>query len=368
MDYFTRYGMGFKFNKKNIVVIISILIGVAALWYILDQITITEVLNAFKDVTWDIILFFVLIQVAMFLVLTWRWQIILQSQGHNQVKLWRLLNYKLVGYGISFLTPSAKIGGEPVRAGLLASRENMPFQRALSSVVIDKTMELSTNGLFTIIGFVAIILWLGVSESVKNSLIAFIIVFFILIVYFNYRMLRGKKFFQILFKFLGLYKVKKLKGFLKKTKEFEELVIKFYSKDRKYFYYSLLISVLSWLMMFFEFKFAALMVGQDLTIMQLFFIICVVGVAFMIPIPMGLGALEAGQIGIFALLGISEAAAVGLAFVVRIKDIVLSVIGLTLLGFYGLDFRQVVKDTGYITKEVKRLKHEEEEKKKDKIK
>lgn len=351
-----------KFNKKNIIVFLSILVGIAALWYILDQIKIADIINTFKDVTWDIIVWFIVVQIVMFLVLTWRWQLILQSQGHKHVTLWRLLGYKMVGYGVSFLTPSAKVGGEPVRAGLLSTRENMTFHRALSSVVIDKTMELSTNGLFTIIGFIVILMSFVVSESVKNSLIVFIIIFLFVIVYFNYRLLRGKKFFQIIFNFFGLYKIKRLKGFIKKAKEFETLVIKFYSKDRKYFYYSLIISIVSWCIMFFEFKFAALMVGQNLTILQLFFIICVVGAAFIVPIPMGLGALEAGQIGIFALLGISKAAAVGLAFVIRLKDIILSAIGIILLGIYGLNIREVVNDTGYITKEVKRLNKERYEK------
>ena len=114
--------------------------------------------------------------------------------------------------------------------------------------------------------------------------------------------------------------------------------------------------------MFFEFKVAANIVGLNLTIFQLFLIICVVGAAFVVPIPMGLGALEAGQIGLFSILAISQAAGIGLAFVIRIKDIIISAIGMILFAYYGLSFKEVVKDTGYITKEVKRLKTKEEEK------
>ena len=347
--------------KKNLIVFVSVIIGVAALWYILDNITINQVLDTFKDATWEMLFMYVLIQFILFLILTYRWKLILRSQGHKDVGIWHLFGYKLVGYGVSFLTPSAKIGGEPVRAGLLASREKMSFQRGLSSVVIDKTMELSTNGLFTVLGFIIILFSFVVSKSMKTILIAVIVIFVALIFIFNYQMIRGKKFFSGIINFFSKKKEKPSRFFIK-VLEFEELVVKFYRDDTKYFFYTLFLSIFSWVVMFFEFKVVSSIVGLNLNMFQIFLVVCMIGAATIVPIPMGLGAMEAGQVGLFAILGIRQAAGVGLAFVTRIKDLVLSAIGLILLAVYGLNFKEVVRDTGYITKDVKKLKKENSKK------
>ncbi|MCF7866567.1 flippase-like domain-containing protein [Candidatus Woesearchaeota archaeon] len=346
--------------RKNLTVIVSILIGLAALGYILSNITIDQVFDTFKDATIELILIFILIQFVMFLVLTYRWKLILHSQNHKDIGVWRLMGYKLVGYAVSFITPSAKIGGEPVRAGLLSSKENMSFQRALSSVVIDKTIELSTNGFFTVLGFILILFSFVISENIKTMLIVIIVIFLCLIFLFNYNMIKGKKFLSKFFLFFS--SKKKKSKLLNKVIEFEDLVVKFYSADTKHFFYSLFWSVVSWLLMFFEFKVAAMIVGLNISVFQIFLIVCVVGAAFVVPIPMGLGALEAGQVGLFALFAISQAAGVALAFVIRIKDIFLTIIGFILLAFYGLNLKEVIKDTSYITKDVKKLKKEEIEK------
>ena len=156
-------------KKQNWVVAISVIIGLVAMYFIIRELSWEAIKNTLKNATWELILAFVVIQIFMFIFLTLRWQVVLHSQGVKHVKFWHLFNYKMVGYSISFLTPSAKIGGEPVRAGLLSTREKMKYSDALSSVVIDKTIELSTSGIFTVIGFMIILVSFAVSEYMKYA-------------------------------------------------------------------------------------------------------------------------------------------------------------------------------------------------------
>lgn len=342
--------------KKNVVVLFGVLIGAFALWYILKEITIKKVLETFNHASLELIFLFIVVQFLLFLSVTYRWKLILESQGHVSTSIWRLLAYKVVGYGVSFLTPSAKVGGEPIRAGLVCKKEGIEFHKALSSVVIDKTLEISTNGLFTVIGFVVLLMTFVVSIGIQSMIISISAVLLFLIVAFNYRMFKGKLFFVKIFEIFRFHKSKRFENFMKKVYEFEELVVVFYRTNDRYFWLSIWWSVFSWFLMFLEYKLAGLMIGLDLTLFQLFMIICVVGAAFVVPIPMGLGALEAGQLGLFNLLRIGSAHGVALAFVVRIKDIFISAVGLILLAVFGLNFKEVIKDSGFITKEVKRLK------------
>jgi uncharacterized membrane protein YbhN (UPF0104 family) len=108
--------------------------------------------------------------------------------------------------------------------------------------------------------------------------------------------------------------------------------------------------------MFLEYKIAGLMVGQNLTPLQSFLIFSFVGFAYMIPIPMALGALEASQISAFSIIGISTAAGLALSFLVRVKDMIIAVIGIVILGIQGMDLNTTFKETEYLDKDVEKLK------------
>lgn len=65
---------------------------------------------------------------------------------------WRLTIYATwVGLGINWLLPVAQIGGELTRARLLVGR-HFPLDRALASVVSDKTLQVFTQALYTLAG------------------------------------------------------------------------------------------------------------------------------------------------------------------------------------------------------------------------
>ena len=54
--------------------------------------------------------------------------------------------------------------------------------------------------------------------------------------------------------------------------------------------------------------------------------------AFLVPVPGGLGALEASQVFAFGAFGISAASAMGVTLLIRARDILIGGIGLLLAG------------------------------------
>ena len=347
------------FNKRN-VVIFSVLGGIAALWYIFSIISINDVVDAFKGATFELILYYILIQLGLIIVMTVRWRIILRSQGMKDVGIFRLTKYLLVGQAISFITPAAKLGGEPVRAALLSSKEGIPFDKSLSSVVIDKTLEISTSFAFFIIGSIIILFSFVISPNFTYIIVGLSIIFLFFLILFNYRVMRGKHFFLAFFQLIKLSKIKSLRTFMKKVKEFELLIIKFYHEDRKYFFYTIMISLVGWILMFFEYSVAAKMVGHNLSILQIFLVFTFVGAAYLVPVPMALGALEAGQVSVFSIINISAAAGLALSLIIRVKDMLITAIGLILLVIFGLNFKDAVNDAVYLDKHDEKLKKDEE--------
>ncbi len=338
-----------KKQKRNLFLILSIIIGLAALAYIFSIVSWSDVKNALSGATFRLVVLFLIIQLLIFLTLTWRWKIVLESQGYKDINIFSLLSYRLAGYAISFITPAAKLGGEPVRAWLLSKKQEIPFRKALSGVVIDKTIDLSTSGTFFILGALLVLISYAISPGVRQVLIIAALVFFVLVTIFNYRMMRGKNFFYKIFTFTGLSKFKRLDGFKKKLIDFEKPIIKFYHEDKKHFFQTIMISALSWILMFIEYSILGDMVGVNLSLIEIFLIVSFVGVAIIIPVPMALGTLEAGQIGAFGIIGLTAATGLALAILVRIKDIVFVVAGLIILAVHGLKFKDAVKQTKYLS-------------------
>lgn len=326
-----------KLPKKYTITFLGLL-GVLFIWFLFTKIPYSEVLLTLSKATFQIILLYVLAQLLMQLILTYRWKVILETQGikHN---FWKLNNYRIAGNSVGFLTPSASLGGEPVRAGLLSKNAKIPFEKALSSVVIDKTIELSSSAIFFVIGTIILLLTFVVTPKLELILGIISMIFLVLVVSLNYRMFIGKNSFHPLIKFLGLLKIKRIKQLEDKILDFEALVLKFFKKDKKHFFYVIGFSLLAWTVMFVEYSLLGRIVGQNFELIQIFLIFSFVGAAYVLPVPMGLGALEGGQVSLFSIIQISTAAGLALALIVRLKDMILSAIGLIIIGYYGLDLK-----------------------------
>lgn len=344
-----------KLQKKLLAIFFSLAAGAVAFWIIFTQFSFKEVIQSFIGAPLWAIIAYILVSILIMGTYALRWQSVLSAQGHR-ITFKNAFFYKLVGYAVSYLTPGAKVGGEAVRAGLL-KRQGLTFQEGLSSVVIDKILELSTSGFFFVVGAVVAFSTHDFPIAMKAATLVVSGWLLLLLTYFYYRMLKGKECFTTIFTFLGLHKGKKGKTIEKKLRAFEALLIKFYHKDRKKFLVSIAISLISWLLMFVEYKLILVILGiQHTTFMQLFLIITFIGAAYLIPVPMALGALEAGQLSVFSIIGYKDTAGIALALITRTKDLVWTAIGFIALSYYGLSISKSVQEARFISEDVDRLK------------
>jgi uncharacterized protein (TIRG00374 family) len=326
-----------KIQKKYLITFIGLL-GALFIWYLFTRIPFSEVLLTFAKATPQLILMYVFAIILLQFILTYRWKIILETQGVKH-SFWKLNNYRIAGSSVGFLTPSASLGGEPVRAALLSKGAKIPFEKALSSVVIDKTIELSSSAIFFVIGTIIILLSFVVTPKLELILGIVSLIFLILVISLNYRMFLGKRSFHPLMKFIGLLKIKQIKKLEDKIIDFETLVLKFFKKDKKHFFYVIGFSILAWTVMFVEYSLLGKILGQNFEFIQIFLIFSFVGAAYILPVPMGLGALEGGQVSLFSIIHISAAAGLALALIVRLKDMILAGIGIVIMFFYGYNLK-----------------------------
>jgi uncharacterized protein (TIRG00374 family) len=96
----------------------------------------------------------------------WRWRTLLAGLG-KPPPLAPLTWFRAAGQSLAALIPSARIGGDPLRAWL-AVRARVPARDAIATVAIDRALEIGAAMPFSIV-FVAILIQQGVPQ-LQNAL------------------------------------------------------------------------------------------------------------------------------------------------------------------------------------------------------
>ena len=92
------------------------------------------------------------------------------------------------------------------------------------------------------------------------------------------------------------------------------------------------ISTLTWGVMIVEFYAMASFLGLSLSLAQLIALLTAARVAYLLPLPGGLGTLEASQVWALGLMGFNPAVGLGLSLVIRLRDVSLGLLGLWWMG------------------------------------
>lgn len=333
--------MALKVSKRFLSIVGSIVLGIVLLIIVLLKYPFKDVASTFSHVTPKLLIAYLCVSFSIMMLFAIRWRFVLKTLGYK-VPFIDVFGFRVIEYGISYITPSGKAGGEPVRAALLMKR-GICFKEGLSTVFADKTIELSVSLLFFIFGILTLALGYALPAGLNVILILLSALLLFMIWKFYSRILRGKPVFVALFRFLRLHKVKFLAKYQQAIVEFEQPIIKFYTEEKKAFFIALGLSILSLCLSLVEYKLVLLMLGIDAPLSVIFMVLSVVGIAFLVPVPMGLGSLEAFQAALFSVLGIGSASGIGLAMITRARDL-LWVMVAVILSLYIGSFRSLVKE------------------------
>jgi len=331
--------------KKKIFFAVSFIVGIVLFIGVISGIGLDNIVGIFHSFSTNYILLFLVASISILLGKTYKWQIILRSHGES-IGFFRLMMCKLSGIAISFITPIAMMGGG-FAMGYLLTKEKVKSPIAISSVVLDKSFELIMSLLFTVFGVIIIL----TSSAIKGNtllLLGIMPIIFFLMIFFMYDRIRKKKgIFTSLFKTLKIDKVKWLKKYNKVIRKSEKNVVLFLKENKKESIKALIVTALSWGLMLLEYKFALLAIGLDVNWAVIFATIAVVGLTYSVPIPAALGVLEGGQASLFSAIGLGAGAGVALSLVIRIRDILWTLIGLIYLTLKGMGLakRNILEDS-----------------------
>ncbi len=257
-----------------------------------------------------------------------RWRMILSYQG-EKVNLSKLTGIWMSGFLVDYITPISLFGGEALRVYFAKNILKINLEKSFSSVIVDKIMDSTFHIIFLILGLVVFFSF-GTFPEKWIGFLVFLVIFFLIsfLIFFYFRAFGKKSITLFILSLLGLKKTE-----VKATKNGEFIfniegnVLRFFSLSEPFFWKNLLLS-------FFRHLFIYLR-----ALMILFFVVggfyplkalAVQGLSYLsllLPLPAGLGSLEAISSYGFELMSFDFQKGVLFAIIWRSSDLIICFIG-----------------------------------------
>ena len=272
------------------------------------------------------------LNLSVIALLTLRWLVLTQAM-QLPVKFLELLRLRQAGQLISFVTPGPQFGGEPLQVYWLWRNFAVPGHAAFLAVGLDRFYELWIN--FAVLLLAVLSLLLSRSVSFVNwHIIALSLLGLIL--------LMG------LFAWFVLHKPQRIRNWIDRAtkrwhdherlqsidahlSQLNESLQRVINNQKPALGVALVLSLMAWVGIIGEFWLLLSFVDVPLNLATFIFLFTVVRLAFLLPLPGGVGSVEAGLFWAFQSTGLPMSAAAALIILMRLRDIVVLLIGAAML-------------------------------------
>ncbi|MBI2142892.1 flippase-like domain-containing protein [Candidatus Woesearchaeota archaeon] len=329
-------------TKKNTLAhVVSVVFGIAVFALVVKIAGLENIISSVKGFSPRYLLPFLAATLGLWVAASYRWKVVLQGEG-VRVPLWTLFRYRLMVFSISYLTPVARMAGEPFKVMLLRS-QRVRASKSFASIILDNFIGV---GFDAIIGGVLLIIIFFTSSllplQIRVMLLSTGVLALVVVALLYFVLIRRKGIFSDVLDIAGIItKIGGKKFFLtvKRRVAAAELYIRstLMRKPKQVMLVSFY-AALSWPLAILQYKFALLMLGVDASVAQIVLSIAVMAFTAIIPIPASLGVQEAGQFSVFKILGMNPHLGIALSFIIRLKDIIVLYLSFWFLSMEGFNF------------------------------
>jgi uncharacterized protein (TIRG00374 family) len=265
------------------------------------------------------------------------WQITMPKIPLTILWFGRLYVVRMIGEAYNNLTPTASLGGEPIKAWLLKSNWAIPIRDSASSLVIAKTASMFSLSIFGCVGVIFLFQSSAFAGEEKNiALGGLIFIIFSSVVFFMMQYFRFSSYV------VGKISSNRFAGLLQKAFSTVEDIDKrfdvFYREHGLRFGVACLAAMANWLIGIVEVFVILHLIGYPLSLAEVFIIESLVQLVRTITffIPAGLGTQEGTFfIVVGALTGVSSAG-LAVAFIRRFRELIWLAVSFLLAIFYSI--------------------------------
>lgn len=278
------------------------------------------------------------------------WQSIIRGVGEGgKVSFWRIMKLTITGYALNYATPVGGLGGEPYR--IMELSKDIDKKSATSSVILYAMMHMFAHICFwfsSIFIYLALALYGDLPLNTTTWILLGMITTLFLLAFILFS--KGYRKGMVVKTIRWIGKIPGLKGwsqrFLERhdesLKKIDSQIAALHQQDKRAFYTSLSLELLSRYVQSFEVMFMLLLFGVDcgggpmgLWLTFLHSVLIMAFTTFMANLigflPMQLGVQEGGFVISIAVLGLSAALGIFVSIICRVREIVWIVIGLLLM-------------------------------------
>jgi uncharacterized protein (TIRG00374 family) len=274
----------------------------------------------------------------VYLFMSARWWLIVHAED-IQAPFTPMIAVRLAAFGVSYFTLGPQVGGEPLQVLYLRRVLGSTFPRATAGVVLDKLLELLANFVFLMLGIWALIsagvLHAGGSVSGASLAAVFVVGTWPI---FHIALLRS-----------GHYPVSSALGaapwippngrLARYVRASERLAGKFCQRHAPVLAAAIAASLMACASAVIEYALITSFLGVRLQYWQTIAAWTAGWLSFLVPLPGGLGALEASQVLALGLFGVPPAVALAVTTVIRARDVLFGGLGLAFAALLAYLFK-----------------------------
>ena len=299
------------------------------LYFALRNVPLHEIWNTVRELQlWQVGALFGL-SLFIYGLITLRWWVIVRAENRH-IPYFPLLLVRVAVFGVSYFTLGPHVGGEPLQVFYLQRKYKLTFTHATASVIMDKLLELLANFFLLAVGLTAILQagilstngsgsWLSLSGLLLLCMWPPIHIVF----------LYGRKYpvSAILRRIPFIKKDARPVRFIAAS---ERLAGTFCRRHLSSLLVATAISILAGVGMVGEFALIVSFLDIELSSWQTIASWTAGWLSLLVPLPGGLGALEASQVFALGIFGVPAALAIGVTLVMRGRDLLIGGLGLLL--------------------------------------
>ncbi len=318
---------------------IYLLLALLLLWFALRQVSPATIWQTLQQLRGTQLATLALLNGLILGTMVLRWSLLLSAQGYR-IPFGALLRYRLAAFGVTYFTPGPQFGGEPLQVYFVQDRHAVPLHHAIAAVTIDKVLEMIVNFGFLVSGALVLLAQGRLSlqwgyGTLLVTLLLLALPLFLLVAFSRGRRPVGAAMVGVL---AALERTSWLTvpTWLRRTAtivtESEAHVAHLCRQQPHVVLGALLVTLVGWGLMVVEFGYAAQALGQPLSLAQVIMVLMAARVAYLLPMPAGIGTFETSMIIAFSWLHFDPAVGVALTLLIRGRDLFLGSLGLWLGG------------------------------------
>lgn len=297
-------------------------VGVSVLAWVVVESDWQSVVAALGKVSVSELAGWCALNALVLLLMAERWRVLLKGL-HGPVPLSRLTLHRLAGFGVSFLTPGPQFGGEPLQVLLLIRREQVPAGAAVTSVALDRLLDFVASFVFLALGAFVVSerMWLDGPAWLRTAPVAPILGVsgYLVTLALGHRPLTS---------LLGNPRSGALERLRGVVADAERLASELFRRKPGVFGTAVAVSAMSWFLQVGAFWWLLGMLAPNVTLPSAVALLVLVRLAFLLPLPGGIGAVEAALVFGGPMLGMPEGVGFTAAAMIRGRDLALALSGI----------------------------------------